>query len=62
MAVLALIILVSSCGPTYYSDSFIATYVYHPKVKLYYYEDEEGVIYCAPAADSTCIPDNYLTS
>ena len=48
MAVLALIILVSSCGPTYYSDSFIAIYVYHPKVKLYYYEDEEGVKYCAP--------------
>ena len=59
LAVLALIILVSSCGPTYYSDSFIATYVYHPKVKLYYYEDEEGVIYCAPAADSRVFWYNY---
>lgn len=52
LAVLALIILVSSCGPTYYSDSFITCYVYHPKVKLYSGKFEEGVIYCAPATDS----------
>ena len=32
LAVLALIILVSSCGPTYYSDSFIAFYFYYPGV------------------------------
>lgn len=58
-AVLALIILVSSCGPTYYSDSFITCYVYHPKVKLYSGKFEEGVIYCAPAADSRVLWYNY---
>ena len=49
MAVLALIILVSSCGPTYYSDSFIAFYFYYPKIELVVDEPQEGVIYCFPA-------------
>ena len=48
-AVLALIILVSSCGPTYYSDSFIAFYFYYPKIELVVDEPQEGVIYCFPA-------------
>lgn len=52
LAVLALIILVSSCGPSYYSDSYIWSYVYHSKVKLYDDERQEGVLYCAPATDS----------
>ena len=49
MAFLALIILVSSCGPTYYSDSFIAFYFYYPKIELVVDEPQEGVIYCFPA-------------
>ena len=49
LAVLALIILVSSCGPTYYSDSFIAFYFYYPKIELVVDEPQEGVIYCFPA-------------
>ena len=49
LAFLALIILVSSCGPTYYSDSFIAFYFYYPKIELVVDEPQEGVIYCFPA-------------
>ncbi len=49
LVVLALIILVSSCGPTYYSDSFIAFYFYYPKIELVVDEPQEGVIYCFPA-------------
>ena len=49
LAVLALIILVSSCGPTYYSDSFIVYYFYYPKIELVVDEPQEGVIYCFPA-------------
>lgn len=49
LAVLALVILVSSCGPTYYSDSFIAFYFYYPKIELVVDEPQEGVIYCFPA-------------
>ena len=49
LAVLSLIILVSSCGPTYYSDSFIAFYFYYPKIELVVDEPQEGVIYCFPA-------------
>ena len=49
LAVLALIILVSSCGPTYYSDSFIVFYFYYPKIELVVDEPQEGVIYCFPA-------------
>lgn len=49
LAVLALIILVSSCGPTYYSDSFIVYYFYYPKIELVVDESQEGVIYCSPA-------------
>ena len=52
LAVLALIILVSSCGPTYYSDSFIAFYFYYPKIELVVDEPQEGVIYCFPADKS----------
>lgn len=49
LAVLALIILVSSCGPTYYSDSFIVYYFYYPKIELVVDESQEGVICCFPA-------------
>ena len=49
LAFLALIILVSSCGPTYYSDSFIVFYFYYPKIELVVDESQEGVIYCFPA-------------
>ena len=49
MAFLALTILVSSCGPSYYSDSFIAFYFYYPKIELVVDEPQEGVIYCFPA-------------
>ena len=49
LAFLALIILVSSCGPTYYSDSFIVYYFYYPKIELVVDEPQEGVIYCFPA-------------
>lgn len=52
LAVLALIILVSSCGPSYYSDSFIAFYFYYPKIELVVDEPQEGVIYCFPADKS----------
>lgn len=52
LAVLALIILVSSCGPSYYSDSFIAFYFYCPKIELVVDEPQEGVIYCFPADKS----------
>lgn len=52
LAFLALIILVSSCGPTYYSDSFIAFYFYYPKIELVVDEPQEGVIYCFPAYKS----------
>lgn len=52
LAVLALIILMSSCGPSYYSDSFIAFYFYYPKIELYDDERQEGVIYCFPAYKS----------
>ncbi len=49
LVVLALIILVSSCGPSYYSDSFIAFYFYYPKIELVVDEPQEGVMYCFPA-------------
>ena len=49
LVVLALIIFVSSCGPTYYSDSFIVFYFYYPKIELVVDESQEGVIYCFPA-------------
>lgn len=52
LAVLALTILVSSCGPSYYSDSFIAFYFYYPKIELVVDEPQEGVIYCFPADKS----------
>ncbi len=52
LAVLALINLVSSCGPSYYSDSFIAFYFYYPKIELVVDEPQEGVIYCFPADKS----------
>ena len=52
LAVLALIILVSSCGPSYYSDSFIAFYFYYPKIELVVDKSLEGVIYCFPANKS----------
>lgn len=50
--VLALTILMSSCGPSYYSDSFIVFYFYYPKIELVVDEPQEGVIYCFPAYKS----------